>query len=260
LVHNWYTDWYTKPAQEEAFMLCTSTPHLYKRSGRYYFRTRIPASLKDRFCTNELKYSLKTVDHEVAKKRAKGIAERVSMLFQCLDAYTEGPMAMLTAEQLKETVRKYIIDGFNIDAAPKDPFDADRQYALIEDRIAEFNEKLNSDWDFRQEAQISRSDTNGQMVTKSWIDWKLEKLGLSDLDQTSKDSLHRELIKAEIKLMEVRLKRLSGNYDARDLGETLEAMGVQEVGPVHAPQSTQPAQPAQPEEPIWSLEKLTDEY
>ena len=52
-------------------------PNLHKRSGKYYFRIRVPANIRHKFCTDEIKLSLHTDDPKAANRWAQVITGRV---------------------------------------------------------------------------------------------------------------------------------------------------------------------------------------
>lgn len=123
----------------------------------------------------------------------------------------------------------------------KDPHDVDRQYELTEDRICELKEELVLNWNNKGRI-IGRPGTNGEVVRKPLIEWLIEDHNLQGIDEDSKTLFAREMVKAEIELLRIRLEKLKGNYDARQLDEALTALGVQSVDPltaVTAPMSEQ---------------------
>lgn len=79
--------------------------HLKRRSGTYYFRIRIPTGIRHRFCTDELKFSLRTSDPREAKRRSVVITGKVVELFHKLELSRSELMTKLPPDKLRKIVR-----------------------------------------------------------------------------------------------------------------------------------------------------------
>lgn len=165
-------------------------------------------------------------------------------------------MTKLTPDKLRQIVRDYVKKGWNFDPVVNDPHEVDQQYELTEDRIAELKEDLVVNWPHTGRI-IGRLDANGKMVRKPWKDWLIEDYNFQGLDEDSKTLFAREMVKAEIKLLEVRLEKLKGNYDERQLDEILKALGVQPDPPVVV---AAPEPMSQPEVTSISLADLIEDF
>lgn len=84
--------------------MAPSSAHLLRRADTYYFRRAIPLQLLEKFGRRELKFSLKTMDRDIANIRCRHFTNMFDLLIRGIEQ-----MGDVTREQIKELVRTYFL-------------------------------------------------------------------------------------------------------------------------------------------------------
>jgi len=171
------------------------------RSHNFYFRIRVPCSLRGVVIREEFRYSLRTSDELEARYLAAKIAERIKSTFRLIHQWSL--MRELTNEEIEAFVYRHIREVIAHQEESRAGLiameDLESYLGLIKGNIIDF------------QAELSKGDYHNysgaveEMLEEHGIDW------LKGEDYSFK-RLCRELLKGRIRALNVELKRATGDY------------------------------------------------
>jgi len=208
-----------------------SPSYLIRNPYSYCFRMVVPTDLQRLVGKKELRYSLRTGYIGVAKHKARLLAGQVHYVFKSLRTKAVA-LSVLSDEKIQNLVSQYI-RGF-LERLEESYYNSDTSWETAED----YRQYVNADLDFYKERTAEFLGMGDYSSSTDKVVGMLEKNGV---DQTEKDSvpyikLCRELLKADLKLLDVEKRRLTGDYSYQnELSDLFPA-----VFPKHRCQSPEP--------------------
>ncbi|WP_319526026.1 site-specific integrase [uncultured Desulfosarcina sp.] len=186
------------------------------QTGCFYFRMRVPLDLQPYIGKKELRASLKTGYLADAKSKSMLIAGRMHQLFRRIRGGYSNDMSELDQSKINAIIRGFIKDSLDEEEEVR----INRQRPLTEEEIdqrASFLGSLEAD---SREA-LAKSDFR---PAENITDETIQQQGL-DIEKGSTDyrTLSRELMKAQIAVLEVEQKRVYGWYDSPQEASLLES-------------------------------------
>jgi integrase len=193
---------------------CLPTPsYLVWTPYGYHFRMRVPFDLQEVVGQREIRYSLQAGFLREAKPKAQRLASFVQQVFYEL-RYVRGGNEDMTAELNQDEIRKLLRGYLNrvlkedeecrvLEIGPKDRDELEEHLEFLSLSESELREALALN-DYKN---ISR-----------YVDDLLKENGVEvDRDSDSHKKLCREMIKTQIKVLEVVQKRSVGDYSSSDI-------------------------------------------
>jgi integrase len=171
--------------------------------GRFYFRVRVPPELIPCLRTKELRFSLRTKSLAEATVVGNVIRERISLLFAL------GATRMLTDEQIRNLLVTYVRSALK--------YDEEKRAAgwELQGTVEDAGEVLNC---YRGRIETlcdaliyaDRQDATGGY----YADLVLRSNGLTEpKDSLGYAKLRREVLKAQLEIVETQLSRFEGDYN-----------------------------------------------
>ncbi|MDB4442264.1 tyrosine-type recombinase/integrase [bacterium] len=192
--------------------LNTKSPsYLIRNPHSYCFRLTVPKDLQKFVGKTELRYSLKTGYIGVAKQKARYLAGQVQYLFQYL---REGGLALsgISDEKIQQMVNRYIKD--QIADLERGYYDSDNPlYRSVQD----FRHHVGS-FDFYKERTVELLGVGDYRPVENQVANLLKDHGVHHIEKGSESyiKLCREIIKADLKLLDVEKKHLQGDYSYKE--------------------------------------------
>lgn len=167
---------------------------------------RIPADLHETIGKKELRYSLKTGSIGEAKTRARYVAGQVQALFRRLKL-RGNDMGELGRKQISQIIREFVYNALEEEEA----YLIDRKRPMNDDELEQDIESLGYILsDLREELATGRHKKARRDVDKI-----IEEKGLRiDKDSFSYNKLCREVLKAQVQIIEEVIRRRRGRYPA----------------------------------------------
>ena len=178
------------------------------RRGCYYFRMKVPLDLRGCIGKKELRASLRTGYLAEAHPMARLIAGRVQQLFRKLriNSGDNNDMTQLDQAKINDIIKSFIKDSLDEEESLR----INRQRPLTDDEVeqrAEFLGLLQAD---RREA-LAKSDFRPAFnLTDDAI--QTHELDIKDKGSEDYRVLSRELMKAQIAVLDVEKRRTLGDY------------------------------------------------
>ena len=184
-----------------------SPSYTIRNPHSYCFRMIVPKDLRKFVGKTELRYTLNTGSIGLAKSKARLLAGKFQQLFRFLRENQK--LAELTNDQIQVMVDQYIQNTLKM-LEERWLTGDDDDYIPPRDESSSYTRTL----DFVKDDLIDELNACDYQRAEEMVDDLLEKNGISGLqkDTYSYKKLCRDLLKAEVKLVEIEKKQMLGDY------------------------------------------------